>query len=174
MNTEERVKFRTEFKESLKSFSKEELEAKLKEIGEESKELDDTVSKKEFKLPEKHTAAFEAIRYFLDKQKVKWNYALGLITIYEFFMKKQQTISYAMLDTVLRMLGQLEFEGYEEWKKVVLINDYFKPIAEEYRDITDTILDTAERYAMVDQSLSLFDKQPSNEPHEVGLQDKRN
>lgn len=157
MTVEERVKARSEFKESLQSKTKEELETLLNELLEESKNLNKEVSETTYDLPvAKQKAVFDNINYFIDKQSVKWNYALGIITIYEFFDKKQTQITYALLDTTLRMLGSLEFKGYAEWKKVVAINDYFSGIAESYREITDRILDSAERYSMVEQQLELW------------------
>ena len=65
-----------------------------------------------------------------------------------------------MLDTVLRLLGSLEYTGYTEWKMVTTINDYFTPIAADYRDVTDEIYDVAERYALVDSQLKMFETVP--------------
>jgi hypothetical protein len=62
-----------------------------------------------------------------------------------------------MLDTVLRLLGSLEFTGYDEWKKVSLVNDYFTSVAQDYRDLTDEIYNIGERYAAVDGQLKMFE-----------------
>ena len=142
MTPEERVKARGEFKASLANMTKEELEALAAKLTEESKETDSKVANLNYTLENKgQKAAWDAIKTFLDKQSVKWNYALGLITLYEFFDKAQKEISFAMLDTVLRLLGSLEYTGYAEWKMVTTINDYFTPIAADYRDVTDEIYD---------------------------------
>lgn len=159
MTAEERIKEKSEFKKKLQTMSKEALKELEQSLLEQSKELDEKVAKTEFKLPKKdQKECFDNIKYFLNMQKVKWNYALGMITLYEFFDKEQKTVSYALLDTVLRTLGSLDFDGYEQWKKVVNINNYFTPIAEEYRNITDDIYDVAERYSEVDKTLELFEK----------------
>ena len=158
MTTEERVKARSEFKASLANMTKEELEALATKLTEESKATDSKVANLNYKLEKKgQEAAWDAIKTFLNKQSVKWNYSLGLITLYEFFDKAQKEISFAMLDTVLRLLGSLDYTGYTEWKMVTTINDYFTPIAADYRDVTDEIYDVAERYALVDSQLKMFE-----------------
>lgn len=163
MTPEERIKEKSEFKKKVQSMSKEALTELEQSLLKQSKELDEKVAKTEFKLPKKdQKECFDNIKYFLNMQKVKWNYALGMATLYEFFDKEQQKVSYALLDTVLRTLGALDFEGYEQWKKVININKYFTPIAQEYRDITDNIYDVAEKYSEVDKTLRLFEN-PTDE-----------
>ena len=157
MTPEERIKELSDFKKSLAEMTEEQLRELATKLVEESKELDGRVSQTEYTLPTKgQKDAFEAIKYFLNTQKVKWNYALGIITIYEYFDQAQKTITFAMLDTVLRLLGSLEFTGYDEWKKVSLVNDYFTPVAQDYRDLTDEIYNIGERYAAVDGQLKMF------------------
>lgn len=157
MTPEERIKELSDFKKSLTEMTEEQLRELAAKLVEESKELDGRVSQTEYTLPSKgQKDAFEAIKYFLNTQKVKWNYALGIITIYEYFDQAQKTITFAMLDTVLRLLGSLEFTGYDEWKKVSLVNDYFTPVAQDYRDLTDEIYNIGERYAAVDGQLKMF------------------
>lgn len=157
MTPEERIKELSDFKKSLTEMTEEQLRELAAKLVEESKELDGRVSQTEYTLPTKgQKDAFEAIKYFLNTQKVKWNYALGIITIYEYFDQAQKTITFAMLDTVLRLLGSLEFTGYDEWKKVSLVNDYFTPVAQDYRDLTDEIYNIGERYAAVDGQLKMF------------------
>ena len=158
MTPEERIKELSDFKKSLVEMTEEQLRDLAAKLIEESKELDARVSQTEYKLATKgQKDAFEAIKYFLNTQKVKWNYALGIITIYEYFDQAQKSITFAMLDTVLRLLGSLEFTGYDEWKKVSLVNDYFTPVAQDYRDLTDEIYNIGERYAAVDGQLKMFE-----------------
>lgn len=158
MTPEERIKAQSDFKKSLTEMTEEQLRELAAKLVEESKELDGRVSQTEYTLPAKgQKDAFEAIKYFLNTQKVKWNYALGIITIYEYFDQAQKNITFAMLDTVLRLLGSLEFTGYDEWKKVSLVNDYFTPVAQDYRNLTDEIYNIGERYAAVDGQLKMFE-----------------
>ena len=158
MTPEERIKAFSEFKKSLADMTEEQLNTLINDITDESRQLDEKVSGIEYDIPAKgQKDAFDAIKYFLDMQKVKWNYALGIITLYEYFDQTQKTITFAMLDTVLRLLGSLEYTGYAEWKKVSLVNEYFTPVATDYRDLTDKIYELGERYAVVDGQLKLFE-----------------
>lgn len=158
MTPEERIKELSDFKKSLVDMTEDQLRELAAKLIEDSKELDARVSKTEYTLPTKgQKDAFEAIKYFLNTQKVKWNYALGIITIYEYFDQAQKTVTFAMLDTVLRLLGSLEYTGYDEWKRVSLVNDYFTPVAQDYRDLTDEIYNIGERYAAVDGQLKMFE-----------------
>lgn len=168
MTIEERIKGMSEFKKNIKTMNETELKDLSEKLLKEAKELDEKVSKKEFSLVKKgQKECFDNIKFFLNTQKVKWNYALGMITIYEFFDKEQKAISFAVLDTVLRTLGSLDFEGYDQWKRVVNINTYFTPFAEEYREITDSIYDIAEKNAIIDKTLELFNKQKEQPTDEV-------
>jgi hypothetical protein len=167
MTVEERVKARSEFKLTIANKTKEELDALMLEIIEESKVLDKEVSELTYDLDTaKQKDAFEAIQYFINKQKVRWDYTLGLIELYEYFDKAQTEMTFAMLDTVLRMLGQLEFDGYVEWKKVAAVNTYFTPIAAEYRKTTEKIYDIAERFQAIDGQLKLYET-PAPEDQEA-------
>ena len=158
MTPEERIKELSDFKKSLAEMTEDQLRELAAKLIEDSKELDARVSKTEYTLPTKgQKDAFEAIKYFLNTQKVKWNYALGIITIYEYFDQAQKTVTFAMLDTVLRLLGSLEYTGYDEWKRVSLVNDYFTPVAQDYRNLTDEIYNIGERYAAVDGQLKMFE-----------------
>lgn len=157
MTTEEVVKARSEFKKSIEKLGKEELKKLLDEITQESKDLDKKISTLEYDLPENEKEVFEKIRYFLNKQTVKSNYVAGMIKIYEFFDSSQRKISFAMLDSVLRILGGVECTGYDEWKKITDIVKYFDFLSESYKEINDKILDLADRYAIVDKQLKLFE-----------------
>jgi hypothetical protein len=82
MTVEERVKARSEFKKTLLNKTEEELQTLLNDIIEESKELDAEVANIKYDLDDNgQTGSFEAIRYFLNKQEVQWNYTLGIIEL---------------------------------------------------------------------------------------------
>ena len=164
LTREEKIKQFSDFKKSLTSMSKEELEKLLAEITEDSKNLDKEVSETKFELPEKdQEKVFGYIKSFLNTQKIKWQFVYNMISIYEFFDSKQKTIEYALLDTVLRMLGQFEYTGIEEWKNVKAINEYFAPIAVKYAEIGERIYLYADKYAAVDGQLQLFNAAPAEE-----------
>lgn len=168
MTPEERIKEQSEFKKQITSMTKEQLEVEYNKYLDESKKLDLEVTSKIFKLPKstkqlKQSVVFEHIKYFLNKQKVKWNVAINLVEFYEFFNKNQTEMPFPILDSVLRLFGQLDFEGIDEWRKVSEINSYFNPIADEYKEITDRIYDIAEKFSMVDSQLKLFKTTQDND-----------
>lgn len=163
MTREETIKARSEFKKSLTVKTHDELKEMLDAITKESMDLDKEVSGLTYTLnADGQDEAFTAIKYFINKQKIRWDYALGMIELYEYFDKTQETITFAMLDTVLRMLGQLEFDGYYEWKQVSRVNTYFTPVAASYRETTEKIYDIAERYQAVDGQLKMYEAESCN------------
>ena len=165
MTREEAIKARSDFKKSLSGKTEAELNTMLEGIIEESKALDAEVGNLIYDInAEGQEEAFTAIKYFVNKQKVRWDYTIGLIELYEFFDKEQKTITFAALDTILRMLGSLEFDGYYEWKKVKLVNDYFANVAQSYRETTEKIYDIAERYQAVEGQLKMFQPVESETP----------
>lgn len=167
MTREEAIKARSDFKKSLAAKTEAELNEMMEKIIEESKELDKTVSALEYDLNRDSQAeTFEAIRYYINKQKVRWDYVTGLKELYNWFDVEQTKISFATLDTVLRLLGSLEFEGICEWDKVSKINDYFAPAAKSYREVTEKIYDIAERYQAVEGQLKMFQPVETTEPKE--------
>lgn len=154
-----------EFVKSLEGKTKEELEQIEKDLIEKMDLNDNDVSKVLFDMPsENYTEAAEAIRYFLNKNKVQWQYTLGLITLYEFWMAESATkINYPTLDATLRNLGSMEFSGYDEWKKVVVVNDYFTPLRESYVKYTEKTYLLAQEHSAVLDAMKIFN--PVQEEH---------
>jgi hypothetical protein len=145
------------FKASLEGKSLEELKAIEQEIIVEAdvvnKEIVDTV----FDLPaENYAEVAEAIRYFLNKQQVQWQYTLGMVGMYDFWAEeKPDTIPFPQLDSVLRALGGMQFTGYSEWARVIAINKYFEPLREKYSEITKKAYDVADKHQLVMEALKL-------------------
>ena len=158
MTPEERSKFFSEYKASLKEKTLEELEKMEEEIIKVSEETDKELAEAKFSLPTKnYKEVAEAIRYFLNKQSVQWQYTLGMVTMYEFWNpeKKPKDVPYPTFDQSLRSLGNLQFEGYDEWKKVLLINDYFQCNHEKYATLTDKIYSNAEKHTYIVDEMNL-------------------
>ena len=86
INLEERQKQLTEYAESLKGKTLDELEKIESELIAEADENDQTVSKLEFDLPkDNYKVVAEGIRMLLNKQTVQWQYTLGLVGLYDFW-----------------------------------------------------------------------------------------
>lgn len=155
MTQVERQKELNEFEKTLIGLSLEELEAIEAKIVAEADEIDEKVSKEEYKLEkENYKEVATAIRMFLDKQTVEWQYTLGMVGMYDFWDpdKKPETIPYPQLDSILRTLGTLRFTGYKEWAAVIVINKYFEPLHQNYQDATEKIYMVAAKHnAVLDQ-----------------------
>jgi len=149
-----------DFKKSLEGKSVEELKKIEAEVIKECEKIDDEVAKTEFDMPaENYLEVAKAIKYFLNKQTVQWQYTLGMVAMYDFWDEKRpEKIPYAQLDSVLRTIGGLQFTGYDEWAMVVVINKYFEPLREQYTTVTQRIYDAASKHNIVMNMLSLDEK----------------
>jgi len=158
------------YKKSIESLSLEELQAKEQEVIKEADDINKKISEYQFKISSKgYKEVAEDIRYFLDKREVEWQYTVGLITMYEFWnpAKVQKQVSYPMFDATVRMLGEMKFKGYKEWKFVVQINDYFKDVRDEYAELTEKIWDNATQHNIILERMELLDPSKANKPSEV-------
>ena len=149
-----------DFKKSLEGKSVEELKKIEAEVIKECEKVDDEVAKTEFDMPtENYSEVSKAIKYFLNKQTVQWQYTLGMVAMYDFWAEKRpEKIPYAQLDSVLRTIGSLQFTGYDEWAMVVVINKYFEPLQEQYTVVTQRVYDAASKHNIVMNMLSLDEK----------------
>lgn len=155
---EEKKKMLEDFKESLTGKSLDELKAIEQEIIAEADKTDVEVKESKFKLPKKNYDAVAGIvREFLNKQTITWQYTVAYVALYEFWdpEKFAKEISYPVLDATLQMLGQLQFTGYDEWKKVITLVDYFKPLDENYAEMTEKIYIVANKHNSVIEAIQL-------------------
>lgn len=138
------------FEATLTGMDGEALKNLEQEIIKEADEVEKKVRSKVYKLPKKNQdEVAKAIRMLLNKQTIQWQYTLGFVNMYEFWTGTQKEVNYDNLDSTLRTLGQLQFTGYDEWKAVTLINDYFAAIRDEYADDTQEIFFIAEKHNSV-------------------------
>lgn len=155
-----------DYKKLIDSKSLEEVLEIEKEIVKEADDINDKISKYQFKLGTKgYKEAAEAIRYFLNKQTITWQYTVGMITMYEFWnpSTNPKTVGYPMFDGTLRTIGELKFTGIDEWKKVVKINDYFKDIRDEYSELTEEIWDNASKHNVICDRIQILDPKAANQ-----------
>lgn len=161
MNLEKQQKKREQldkFKDSLKNKTLSELQKLEEKIAKEADEIDERVAMTMYDLPsENYEIVAEAIRYFLNKQTVQWQYTLGLTTMYEFWdsENKPEKINHPTLDATLRTLGEMQFTGYEEWARVIAINKYFEPLHEAYAKTTEDVYDIASKHNMIMDEMEL-------------------
>lgn len=151
-------KFNTEdFKKTLDGKSLEELKKIEQKVITECDTIDKEVTETNFDMPaENYAEVAKAIKHFLDKQTVQWQYTLSMVAMYDFWKDEcPKTIPYAQLDSVLRTIGNMQFTGYDEWAMVVAINKYFEPLRAKYTEVTQRVYDAASKHQMVMEALGL-------------------
>ena len=81
------------------------------------------------------------IIYFVSKIEQTWQYVLGLYELCKFWKTADaKTITYGALDSTLRLLDQVKFKGMTEWRDILIVNEYMKPLHEDYaKDTTQQI-----------------------------------
>jgi len=138
-----------DYKESLKGKTLEELKKLEQDLIVNADENDQKISQLEYDLPEEnYEVVATAIQGFLNKEEVQWQYTLAMVAMYDFWdpKKKAEKISYPMLDSVLRTLGNLKFTGYSEWAAIVAINKYFEPLRESYASALEGTYDISAKH----------------------------
>lgn len=138
-----------EYKLSLEKLSLEKLNEIESELIKTMDEVDKKVSAATFEMPkENFNTVAQAVVKFLDKKTVQWQYTGAMVALADFWLAEQvpASIPYPTLDSTLRVLGELQFTGYEEWAAVIAINKYFEPLAKEYREITQEVYDLASKH----------------------------
>ena len=146
------------FAESLKGKTLKELEALEQEVIAEADKNGEELGKYEFDLPtDNYKEVAIAIRKFLNKQSVQWQYTLGMVAMYDFWNpeKPSKKIPYAHLDSILRTLGGLKFEGYDEWAAVVAVNKFFEPLQKAYMEVTQVTYDIAAKHDAIMKAMEL-------------------
>ena len=77
--------------------------------------------------------ATEYLVDFINTQEVDWNYTLGLYELVKLWKNKDlEKIQYHAYDSTLRILGQCKYKGFENWKKIMVVNSFLSPCHEEY------------------------------------------
>ena len=149
-----------EFVKSLEGLDEAALRELENKIIDESDEYQKSLNEKMFALPAKgYNEMAKAVHLLLNKQTSQWQYTLGLVTMYEFWdeNKRPKEVNYPTLDGTLRTLGSLSFTGYDEWKAVLTINNYFEPMRAKYVELTNQIYFNAEKHNAVMDKLKIYD-----------------
>lgn len=140
------------FKEKCNKMKKEELEQLEQEYINKADEIDKMCATKMFNLPEEnYEAVAKGIRMFLNRETVQLEYSLGMKILYDFWNPevRPKEINYPTLDSTLRILGEKQFTGYEEWCAIIDINNYVAPMREEYFNILNDVYDIAAHHNVI-------------------------
>ena len=125
---------------------------------------DRKVAKYEFKVADKEALkeAVEIYRFFINKQKLQFSYVEGMLQLWDAFNPDLETIPYPTFDVILMNLGQLQFEGYDEWVKIMKFNEFTKPYSDEYTKLKARTYLLSEEHSALQSKLGLDDAAASN------------
>lgn len=153
-----------EFIKSLEGKTNEELLAIEQDLIKTIDKHDRKVAKAEFKVASKEDLkeAVEIFHFFLNKQKVQFSYVEGLLQLWDAFNVNLDTIPYPVLDCVLLNLGQLQFEGHDEWVKIMKFNEFTKPYSDEYTKLKARTYLLSEEHSALQSKLGISDANTSN------------
>ena len=138
------------FKEKLNTIdSTDELKAIAKETESEADEYDKLLNEKKYVLPDKidfegktytKSTIKSNICYFLSRQSVKYEYALGMHQTYVFWKNDPTEIPYKTFDSLVRLLSTFQFQGDKEWTDILAINAFLGTCVKEYqKDLTEQL-----------------------------------
>ena len=140
----------------------EELDAMEKELMDEWTEFDKYIKDREYLVPascvfegKTYTKADVAgkIVYFISKQEQIFQYVYGLYELCKLWKSPTfEKISYGALDSTLRLLDQNKFQGMTEWRDILIVNEFMKPLHEDYsKDTTNQIARAKKHDAIIKQ-----------------------
>lgn len=153
-----------EFVKSLEGKTNEELLAIEQDLIKEIDKHDRKVAKYEFKVADKEALkeAVEVYRFFINKQKLQFSYVEGMLQLWDAFNPDIETIPYPTFDVILMNLGQLQFEGHDEWVKIMKFNEFTKPYSDEYTKLKARTYLLSEEHSALQSKLGLDDAAASN------------
>lgn len=140
----------------------EELDEMEKELMAEWTEFDKYIKEREYVVPtscvfegKTYTKADVAgkIVYFISKSEQIFQYVYGLYELCKLWKSPTfEKISYGALDSTLRLLDQNKFRGMTEWRDILIVNEFMKPLHEDYsKDTTMQIARAQKHDAIVKQ-----------------------
>lgn len=132
------------------------------ELMKEAEEYDAYLNSVEYQLPEntnfegEHYSRNEVAKYILaalNKVEVEWSHTLGLFELYNLWRNKDFVkISQKAFDSTLRILNQVKYKGYTEWKEILVVNSYLSQCHNEYS------LDTAWNILISEKHNAIMDR----------------
>lgn len=105
---------------------------------------------------------------FVNKMEVEWQYTLGMYQMVEFWKNVEYSVEYKVYDSTLRILGQVKYKGYDEWKDILAINDFLSVPQELYaRDNIYMVYLSQMHNSILNRMDALNKVEMVNEVHEV-------
>lgn len=170
-NTEEVAK---QFDQELRDFvnhvniveSVETLDEMEQQLIKEQDEVNDYLKNVTYELAddvmfdgERYTlsAIAKTIVYFISKKEVEWKYTLGLYQLVKFWKSNNpKVVEYGTYDSTLRILNQLPYKGFNEWRDILACNEYFRTAHDDYSKDTSWLIFVSEKHnALMDRRAAL-------------------
>jgi hypothetical protein len=148
-----------------------------KEIEKAMDENDARLKATEYDVPESCTfndmiydakTAASYIVSFINTQEVDWNYTLGLYELVKLWKDRNlKTIKYHAYDSTLRILGQCKYKGFENWKRILVVNTFLGSCHEEYVRDTAYLIYLSSLHNVLLDALKKFET-PADTPEDSG------
>ena len=173
--TEELEKELNDFKNDLAKINDAETLNKLEdELMDAQKETDDYIKNVSYVLPndvefdgEKFTknAIAKLVVEFLNRSEIDWQYTLGYFQVVKIWKTKDLTqVDYNTFDSTLRMLNNLKFKGFSDWRNILAVNEYMKGCHEPYSIDTSYLIFLHQKHQEIMNRRTLIEKRdPVNE-----------
>lgn len=158
-----------EFKESVSKIKDQEtLNTLEKELLEDQKAFDEYIKTVKYTLPE--AAEYDGERFtknaiakivaeFLNRSEVEWSYTLGLFQLVKLWKTKDLVeIEYSAFDSTLRLLNNLKFKGYTDWRNILAVNEYMKGCHEPYSIDTSYMIYLSQKHQEILNRMTLVEK----------------
>jgi hypothetical protein len=158
-----------EYKEELDKINDvDALNKKEEELMEEQKAADKYIKSVKYVLPEAVTydnerftknAIAKLVVEFLNRSEVEWKFTLGLFQLVQLWKSKDiKDVSYNEFDSTLRLLNQLKFKGFTDWRNILAVNEYMKGCHEPYSIDTSYLIFLNEKHQAIMNRSTLVQK----------------
>ena len=164
-----------EFKEEVgKVMDVDTLNKMEEDLMDEQKKYDAYIKNVSYKLPDyaeyddekfSKNAIAKLVVEFLSRAEVDWQYTLGYFQVVKIWKTKDLAeIDYNAFDSTLRMLNNLKFKGFSDWRNILAVNEYMKGCHEPYSiDTSYGIFLSQKHQAIMDRSTLIQKVEPVNE-----------
>ena len=153
------------------------LKEKEKEIIAEMDKFDEYIKSRTYPVPNgvdfegEHYSRSDVageIIYFINKNEVQWQYTIGLYQLCRFWKNtSNEVITYGQLDSTLRILEQQKFRGFDEWRNILLVNEYMKALHEDYTKDLAVQIALSQKHNSILERMDLIGKVTTDEGHEA-------
>jgi hypothetical protein len=147
--------------------SQEELDKLESELMVEMDKYDSYISGRTYNLPEEvvfegksytKSAVAGKIIYFISKIEQTWQYVMGLYELCRLWKNPDfNEITFGALDSTLRLLDQTKYQGMTEWRDILIVNEYVKPLHEDYAKDTTMQIALAKKHNEIIKRRDLID-----------------